>query len=93
MNVLKPRMEMAMEALGRSQTLINRGEVNRVNMEEVEAQPDAVIGKFLVKSFTALVLLILVHRIHTYQRDLWISINCQPKPLDHLSVSKLADLG
>ena len=25
-------------------------------MEEVEAQPDAVIGKFLVKSFTALVL-------------------------------------
>ena len=25
-------------------------------MEEIEAQPDAVIGKFLVKSFTALVL-------------------------------------
>ena len=25
-------------------------------MEEVEAQPDAVIGKFLVKSFTAIVL-------------------------------------
>ena len=25
-------------------------------MEEVEAQPDAVIGNFLVKSFTALVL-------------------------------------
>ena len=25
-------------------------------MEEVEAQPNAVIGKFLVKSFTALVL-------------------------------------
>ena len=25
-------------------------------MEEVEEQPDAVIGKFLVKSFTALVL-------------------------------------
>ena len=30
--------------------------MNHVNMEEVEAQPDAVIGKFLVKSFTALVL-------------------------------------
>ena len=30
--------------------------MNRVNVEEVEEQPDAVIGKFLVKSFTALVL-------------------------------------
>ena len=30
--------------------------MNNVSMEEVEAQPDAVIGKFLVKSFTALVL-------------------------------------
>ena len=30
--------------------------MNHVNVEEVEAQPDAVIGKFLVKSFTALVL-------------------------------------
>ena len=30
--------------------------MNHVNMEEVEAQPDVVIGKFLVKSFTALVL-------------------------------------
>ena len=26
----------------------NRGQVNHVNVEEVEAQPDAVIGKFLV---------------------------------------------
>ena len=34
----------------------NRGQVNHVNVEEVEAQPDAVIGKFLVKSFTAIVL-------------------------------------
>ena len=34
----------------------NKGQVNHVNMEEVEGQPDAVIGKFLVKSFTALVL-------------------------------------
>ena len=30
--------------------------MNHVNVEEVEAQPDAVIGKFLVKSFTAIVL-------------------------------------
>src|SRR3954467_3280384 len=33
-----------------------QGQVNHVNVEEVEAQPDAVISKFLVKSFTALVL-------------------------------------
>ena len=57
--------------------------MNHVNVEEVEEQLDAVIGKFLVKSFTALVLFILVHRIHTYQGDLWISINYQPKPLGH----------
>ena len=30
--------------------------MNHVNVEEVEAQPDAVIGKFLVKSFNAIVL-------------------------------------
>ena len=30
--------------------------MNHVNVEEVEAQPDAVIGKFLVKSFTAIIL-------------------------------------
>ena len=30
--------------------------MNHVNVEEVEEQPDAVKGKFLVKSFTALVL-------------------------------------
>ena len=30
--------------------------MNHVNVEEVEEQPDAIIGKFLVKSFTALVL-------------------------------------
>ena len=30
--------------------------MNHVNMEEVEAQLDAVIGKFFVKSFTAIVL-------------------------------------
>ena len=30
--------------------------MNHVSVEEVEEQPDAVIGKFLVKSFTALVL-------------------------------------
>ena len=32
------------------------GQVNHVNVEEVEEQPDAVIGMFLFKSFTALVL-------------------------------------
>ena len=30
--------------------------MNHVNVEEVEEQPNAVIGKFLIKSFTALVL-------------------------------------
>ena len=30
--------------------------MNHVCVEEVEAQPDAVIGKFLVKSFNALIL-------------------------------------
>ena len=30
--------------------------MNHVNVEEVEAEPDAVIGTFLVKSFTAIVL-------------------------------------
>ena len=30
--------------------------MNHLNVEEVEEQPDVVIGKFLVKSFTAIVL-------------------------------------
>ena len=30
--------------------------MNHVNMEEVEEHPDTVIGKFLIKSFTAIVL-------------------------------------
>ena len=30
--------------------------MNHVSVEEVEAQPDAIIGMFLVKSFTAIVL-------------------------------------
>ena len=58
--------------------------MNHVNVEEVEEQPDVVIGKFLVKSFTAIVLLIMVHRIHMFQGDLWISISCPPKFLGHL---------
>ena len=33
-----------------------RGQVNHINVEEVDDQPGAVIGKFLIKSFTALVL-------------------------------------
>ena len=34
----------------------NRGQVNHVSMEEVEELPDEIISKFLVKSFTAIVL-------------------------------------
>ena len=41
---------------GKKPNPFNKGQVNHVNVEEVEEQPDAVIGKFLVKSFTALVL-------------------------------------
>ena len=53
--------------------------MNHVNMEEVEEQPGAVMGKFLIKSFTALVLFdTLVHPIHTYQGDLWISLSWKP---------------
>ena len=65
---------------GKKPNPFNKGQVNHVNMEEVEEQPDTVIGKFLVKSFTV----ILVHRIHTYQGDSWISLNYQHKPLGPL---------
>src|SRR3954464_15091346 len=41
---------------GKKPNPFSRGQVNHENVEEVEEQPDAVIGKFLVKSFTALVL-------------------------------------
>ena len=41
---------------GKKPNPFNTGQVNHVSVEEVEAQPDAVIGKFLVKSFTAIVL-------------------------------------
>ena len=41
---------------GKKSNPFNRGQVNHVNVEEVEAQTDAVIGKFFVKSFTAMVL-------------------------------------
>ena len=41
---------------GKKPNHFNKGQVNHVNVEEVEAQPDAVIGKILVKSFTAIVL-------------------------------------
>ena len=30
--------------------------MNHVSVEEVEAQPDVVVGKFMIKSFTAIVL-------------------------------------
>ena len=41
---------------GKKPNPFNRGQVNHVSVEEVEAQPDVVIGKFLVKSFTAIIL-------------------------------------
>lgn len=41
---------------GKKPNPFNRGQVNHVNVEEIEAQPDAIIGKFLVKSFTVVVL-------------------------------------
>src|SRR3954464_11691788 len=41
---------------GKKPNPFNRGQVDHIDVEEVEDQPDAVIGKFLVKSFTALVL-------------------------------------
>ena len=41
---------------GKKPNPFNRGQVNHVSVEEVEAQPDAVVGKFMVKSFTAIVL-------------------------------------
>ena len=58
--------------------------MNHVSVEEVEEQPDAVIGKFLVKSFTAIVLFD-TGASHSYiSRDLWISISYPPKFLEHL---------
>ena len=36
---------------GKKPNPFNKGQVNHVSVEEVEEQPDAVIGKFLVKSF------------------------------------------
>ena len=57
--------------------------MNHVSVEEVEAQPDAVIGKFLVKSVTTIVLFD-TGASHSYiSRGLWISITYQPKPLGH----------
>ena len=56
MNVLKRRMEMAMGVLPRSPTPSPKGQVNHISVEETEDQPDAVVGKFLLNAFTALVL-------------------------------------
>ena len=57
--------------------------MNHVNVEEVEAQPDAVICKFLVKSFTALVLFD-TGASHSYiSRGFVDKYKCQPKPLGH----------
>ena len=55
MNVLKLRMD-GNASSGKKPNPFNRGQVNHDNVEEVEAQPGAVIGKFMVKSFTKIVL-------------------------------------
>ena len=46
-------------------------------MEGIEDQPDAVVGKFLINAFTALVLFDTGASHSFISRDLWISINCQ----------------
>ena len=33
-----------------------KGQVNHISLEEIEDQPDTVVGKFLINAFTALVL-------------------------------------
>ena len=58
--------------------------MNHVNMEEVEEQPDAVVGKFLVKSFTAIVLF-NVGASHSYiSRGFVDKYKLPPKVLRHL---------
>ena len=55
--------------------------MNHVSVEEVEAQPDAVIGKFLVKSFTTLVLFD-TGASHSYiSRVFVVKYNLPPKVL------------
>ena len=57
--------------------------MNHVNVEEVEDQPDAVIGKFLVKSFNALVLFD-TGASHSYiSRGFVDKYNLPTKPLGH----------
>ena len=52
--------------------------MNHVNVEEVEEQPDPVVGKFLVKSFTVVVLFD-TGASHSYiSRDLWTSLSYPP---------------
>ena len=55
--------------------------MNHVNVEEVEEQLDVVIGKFLVKSFTALVVFD-TGASHSYiSREFVDKFKLQPKPL------------
>ena len=69
---------------GKKPNPFNRGQVNHVNVEEVEEQPDAVIGKFLVKSFTAIVLFD-TRALHSYiSRGFVESIGCPLKFLIHI---------
>ena len=58
--------------------------MNHVNMEEVEEQPDAVIGKFSVKSFTTLILF-YTGALHSYISRVSVDkFKLQPKPLGPL---------
>ena len=44
--MLPPNFDI--QSAGKKPNPFNKGQVNHVNVEEVEEQPDAVIGKFLV---------------------------------------------
>ena len=41
---------------GKKTNPFTRGQVNHVNVEEIDEQPDGVVGKFLINAFTTLVL-------------------------------------
>ena len=41
---------------GKKPNPFTRGQVNHISLEEIEEQPDAVVGKFLINAFTSLVL-------------------------------------
>ena len=58
--------------------------MNHVSVEEIEEEPDAVVGKFLINAFTTLVPFD-TGASHSYiSRGFVDSINCPPKFLEHL---------